>query len=64
MGGVYEHVIRSVRKISRVLPKQLLLFLRGIAIFGGRSSGNSQWPTNRGSPIDSESLTSNHLLLL
>ena len=26
MGGVYEHVIRSVRKISRLLPKQLLLF--------------------------------------
>lgn len=51
MGGVYEHVIRSVRKISRVLPKQLLLFRRGIANFGGRSSGNSQWPTNRGSPI-------------
>lgn len=64
MGGVYEHVIRSVRKISRVLPKQLLLFRRGIANFGGRSSGNSQWPTNRGSPIDSEPLTSNHLLLL
>lgn len=64
MGGVYEHVIRSVRKISRVLPKQLLLFRRGIANFGGRSSGNSRWPTNRGSPIDSEPLTSNHLLLL
>ena len=64
MGGVYEHVIRSVRKISRVLPKQLLLFRGGIANFGGWNSGNSQWPTNRGSPIDSEPLTSNHLLLL
>ena len=64
MRGVYEHVIRSVRKISRVLPKQLLLFRRGIANFGGRGSGNSQWPTNRGSPIDSEPLTSNHSLLL
>ena len=63
MRGVYEHVVRSVYR-SRVLPKQLLLFRRGIANFGGRGSGNSQWPTNRGSPIDSEPLTSNHLLLL
>ena len=60
VGGVWERMIRSVRKILRVGSGKALRTLMAAVeeILNGRPL-----TPNSGSPVDSESLTSNHLLL-
>ena len=67
MGGVWERVIRSVRKILRVLLREQLVSgeaLRTLMVeVEGILIGRPLTP-NSDSPIDAEPLTPNHLLLL
>ena len=67
MGGVWERVIRSVRKILRVLLREQLVSgeaLRTLmAEVEGILNGRPLSP-NSDSSIDAEPLTTNHLLLL
>ena len=64
MGGVWERIIRSVRKILRVLLREQLVSGEGLRTLmsEGESILNGRPLTpNRDDPADMEPLTPNHL---
>ena len=67
MGGVWACIIRSVRKVLRVLLREQLVFgemLRTLMAEVESVLNERPFTHNSGDPVDMEPLTPNHLLLM